>query len=68
MKKSDVPPLLMLHGLPTEDVPEIMALFHSRIRLHAPDGAPDSVIDHQAVRYLAYKVTGGEASTIHQIQ
>ena len=38
MKKADVPPLLSLHGLPTEDVPEIMVLFHSRIRLHAPDG------------------------------
>ena len=68
MKKSDLPPSLRLHGLPTEDVPEIMALFHSRIRLHAPDGAPDLVIDHHAVRYFAHLVTGGAASTMHQVQ
>ena len=64
IKKSDMPPSIKLHGLPTEDVPEIMALFHAQIRLHAPDGTPDSVIDHHAVRYLAYLVTDGAASTI----
>ena len=68
MKKSDLPPSLRLHGLPTEDVPETMALFHSRTRLHDPDGTPDSVIDHHAVRYLAHLVTGGAASTMHQVQ
>ena len=68
MKKSDLPPSLRLHGLTTEDVPEIMALFHSRICLHAPDGTPDSVIDHHAVRYLVHLVTGGAASTMHQLQ
>ena len=45
-----------------------MALFHSHIRLHAPDGPPDSVIDHHAGRYLAHLVTGGAASTMHQVQ
>ena len=68
MKKSDLPPSLRLHGLPTEDVPEIMALFHSRIRLHAPDSTPDLVIDHHAVRYLAHLVTSGATSTMHQVQ
>ena len=61
-----MPPLLWLHGLPTEDVSGIMALFHARICLHAPDGTPDSVIDHHAVRYLAYLVTDGATSTMHQ--
>ena len=42
-----------------------MALFHSHIRLHAPDG---SVIEDHAVRYLAYLVYGGAASTMNQIQ
>ena len=68
MKKSDVPPSLRLNGLPTEEVHEIMALFHSHIRLHAPDSTPDSVIDHHAVRYPAYLMTGGAASTMNQIQ
>ena len=68
IKKSGVPPSLRLHGLPTEDMPESMALFHSHISLHAPDGTPDSVIDHHAVRYLAYLVTGGAASTMNQIE
>ena len=63
-----MPPSLKLHGLPTEDVPEIMALFHAHIRLHAPDGSPDSVVDRHAVRYLAYLVTDGAASTMNQIQ
>ena len=40
INKSDVPRSVRLHGLPTEDVPEIMAPFHSHIRLHAPDGNP----------------------------
>ena len=60
--------MLKLHGLSTGDVPEIMALFHAHIRLHAPDGTPDSVIDRHAVRYLAYLVTDGAASTMNQIQ
>ena len=68
MKKSDLPPSLRLHGLSIEDVPEIMALFHSCIRLHAPDGTPDSVVDHHAVRYLARLVNGGAAITLHQVQ
>ena len=68
MNKSDLPPWLRLHGLPSKDVPEIMALFYFRIRLHAPDGTPDSVIDHHAVRYLAHSVSGGAASTMHQVQ
>ena len=68
MKKSDLPPSLKLQGLPTEDVPEIMALFRSRIRLHAPEGTPDSVIDHHAVRHLAHLVSGEAASTMNQIQ
>ena len=67
-QKSDLPPSLKLHNLPAVDVPEIMALFHSRIRLHAPDGTHDSVIGHQAMRYLAHLVTGGAASTMHQVQ
>ena len=67
-KKSDLPPSLRLQGLPTQDVPEIMALFYSRIRLHAPDGTPNSVIDHHAVRYIAHLVTGGAASPMHQVQ
>ena len=45
-----------------------MALFHSRIRLHAPDGTPGLVIDHLAVRYLAYLLTDGAASTMNEIQ
>ena len=68
MKKSDLPPSLKLQGLPTEDVPDIMALFRSRIRLHAPESTPDSVIDHHAVRHLAHLVSGEAASTMHQIQ
>ena len=68
IKKSDLPPSLKLQGLPTEDVPEIMALFRSRIRLHAPEGTPDSVIDHHAVRHLAHLVSGEAASTMNQIQ
>ena len=63
-----MPPWLKLHGIPTEDVPEIMSLFHAHIRLYAPDGTPDSVIDRHAVRYLAYLVTDGAASTMNQIQ
>ena len=63
-----MPPSLKLHGLPTEDVPGIMALFHAHIRLHAPDGFPDSVIDRHAVRYLANLVTDGAAGTMNQIQ
>ena len=51
LKKSDVPPSVRLHGFPTEDVPKTMAPFHSHIRLHAPDGTPDSVIDHHAMIY-----------------
>ena len=68
IKKSDMPASLKLHGLPTEDVPEIMALFHAHIRLHVPDGASDSVIDRHAVRYLAYLVADHAASTMNQIQ
>ena len=67
MKKSDLPPSLRLHGLPTDNMPEIVAL-PSRICLHAPDGTSDSVIDHHPVRYLAHLVTGGAASTMHQVQ
>ena len=66
IKRSDMPPSLKLHGIPTEDVPETMALFHAHIRLHAPDCTPDSVIDRHAVRYLAYLVTDGAASTMNQ--
>ena len=66
--KSNVPPSIKLLGLTTEVVPEIMALFHAHIRLHATDGTPDSVIDHHAVRYLAYLVTYGAASTMNQIR
>ena len=68
INKSDMPPSLKLHMLPTEDVPEIMVLFRAHIRLHAPDDSPDSVIDRHAVRYLAYLVTDGAASTMNQIQ
>lgn len=68
MKKSDLPPSLKLLGLPTEGVPEIMAIFRSRIRLHAPDGTPDSVIDYHAVRYQAHLLSGEAASTMYQQQ
>ena len=68
IKNPDMPPSLKLHGLPTEDVPKIMAFFHAHIRLHVPDGSSDSVIDRHAVRYLAYLVTDNAASTMNQIQ
>lgn len=68
MKTSDLPPSLKLLGIPAEAVPAMMALFRSRILLHAPDGTPDSYISHHAGRYLAHLGSGEAASTMNELQ
>ncbi|MEP5175436.1 hypothetical protein, partial [Marinobacter alexandrii] len=68
MKKADLPHSLRLVGSPSDDVPKVMALFRSRIRLHSPDSTPDATIDHHADKYLPVLVNGEAATTMQQLQ
>ena len=62
MKASDIPTSLQLTGAPTEDVPEIMQTFRSRVRLHSLDEPSEELIDRRAIRclpLLAHKTAAG---------
>ena len=55
-------PSVTLTGSQTQDVPEVMPFYRSRIRLHAPEGTSDVAIDYHSVRYLPLLVRDDAAS------
>ena len=52
IKKSDTRSTPTLTGSQTPDVPKVLSLFRSRIRLYAPDGTSVEAVDYHSVRYL----------------
>lgn len=67
LKNTDLPSDLSLSGLPSEDVPEKMALYKAHIRLLSPDDVSESTINHRAIKHLALFVKGAAAKSLSLI-
>ncbi|CAB1112932.1 unnamed protein product [Ectocarpus sp. CCAP 1310/34] len=67
LKASEFPPTLKLEGLPSEDVPEIMAQYRTHIRLSLPENTSDDIIDRRAIKNLRLITKGAAAQSLDLI-
>lgn len=59
MEQSDVPESLFLKGEQTEDIPETMASFRARVKLHSMDECSEAQIDERATKRLPFMFCAG---------
>lgn len=64
LKASEFPSSLKLEGLPSEDVPEIMAQYRTHIRLSLPENTSEDIVDRRAIKNLRLITKGAAAQSL----
>ena len=67
LKASMFPSSLKLEGLPSEDVPEIMAQYRTHISLALPEGTSEADLDRRAIKNLRLITKGAAATSLDLI-